>query len=104
MMGTNEFFYALIAAALSAPMAILAYRRSIKVDKVAEKAGIATETRAGTAQIIEGLSMLIDNLQEDNKAFRDEVKYLTERIKVIISECDRVKTELQNLQRKYSGM
>lgn len=62
-------------------LGILAYRRSRKVDAVAEQSGVATETRAGIAQIIQGLNDMIENLQEDNQVFRAEGKDWAVRIK-----------------------
>lgn len=82
-------------------LGILAYRQSRKVDAVAEQSGVATETRAGTAQIIEGLNNLVDNLQEDNKVFRDELKYLTQTLGAVVLERDELRKEVARLRRKY---
>src|SRR5688572_27423201 len=82
-------------------LGLLAYRRSRRVDAVAAQSGIATETRAGTAQIIEGLNHLIDNLQEDNAVIRADFKYLTTRLDTVIEERDALRREVAELRRKY---
>lgn len=92
------------AVAIGLPATILgylAYRRSRRVDAVAEQSGAVTETRAGTEQIIQGLNDLIDNLQTDNKTFRDDIRYLTLRLDTIAAERDRLKKEVARLRRKY---
>lgn len=82
-------------------LAYLAYRRSVRVDAISAQSGIVDATRAGTAQIIEGLNNLIDNLQEDNKAFREDLKYCSARLDGLIAERDGLKRELFRLRRKY---
>lgn len=100
-MTTRDYVIAITAGLPSIVVAVLTYRRSTKVDSVAAQAGIATESRAGTAQIIEGLNGLIDNLQEDNVAFRDEVRYLTGRMTELIAEGDACRRKLNDLHRRY---
>ena len=82
-------------------LGFLAWWRSRKVDAVAEQSGAVTETRAGTAQVIDGLNQLIDNLQDDNRLFREDIKYLTLRLDVIVKERDELRRELNRLNRKY---
>lgn len=82
-------------------LGLMAYIRSLRVDAVAEQSGVATETRAGTAQIIQGLNDLIDNLQTDNKVFRDDIKYLTLRLDAFAAEREELRKEVARLRRKY---
>lgn len=82
-------------------LGFLAYWRSRKVDAVAEQSGVANESRAGTAQIIEGLNSLIDNLQIDNKQFRDDIRYCASRLDAISIERDRFREEVARLRRRY---
>lgn len=99
----EQVIYGLLIGLPSFLLGYLAYRRARKVDQVAAQSGVATETRAGTTQIIEGLNQLIDNLQDDNRTFREDIKYLTLRLDVIIKERDHLRRELTRLQRKYGN-
>jgi hypothetical protein len=89
------------SAITGAGLGFLAYRRSIHVDAVSTQSGIATDNRAGTAQIIDGLNKLIDNLQEDNQSFRDDLKQCAVRIEAISAERDVLRLELAKLRRLY---
>lgn len=82
-------------------LAYLAYRRSVKVDRISAQSGAVDSARAGTAQIIEGLNNLIDNLQEDNKAFREDLKHITGRLEECMTAREVLKHELLRLRRKY---
>lgn len=97
----QQVVYGLVIGLPSFLLGYLAYRRSRKVDAVSAQSGIATETRAGTAQIIEGLNQLIDNLQDDNRLFREDIKYLTLRLDAISKERDELRRKLNRLNRLY---
>lgn len=98
---TEQVFTALLIGLPSFLLGYLAYRRARKVDAVAAQSGVITETRAGTAQIIEALNLLVDQLQDDNRTFREDIKYLTLRLDAIAKERDELKRQLSRLQRKY---
>lgn len=98
---SEQVIYGLLIGLPSFLLGYLAYRRARKVDAVAAQSGMITETRAGTTQIIEGLNQLIDNLQDDNRSFREDIKYLTLRLDVIVKERDQLRRRLVQLQRKY---
>lgn len=100
-MNWGEVAIALVVGLPGITVAVLAYRRSRKVDAVSEKTGIAANGRAGTAQVIEGLKVLIDNLQEDNKAFRDDIRSLTLRLDVVAAERDAFRLEVARLRKRY---
>lgn len=70
------------------------YRRSKKADTVAEKAG-------AVEQIINGLNILVENLQEDNKDLRSTVSELKDALEKALKERDDAKKDLKTLQRKY---
>lgn len=101
MVDVDPIIQAVLIGLPSFCLGYLAYRRSRKVDKVAEQSGIATETRAGTTQIIEGLNQLIDNLQEDNKAFREDIRHCGTRLDIIVKERDELRVRLNDMLRKY---
>lgn len=100
-MTPRDAVFALVIGLPSFLLGYLAYRRARKVDAVAAQSGVVTETRAGTAQIIEGLNQLINNLQDDNRVIREDLKYLTLRLDAIAKERDGFKRQLNRLQRKY---
>jgi len=100
-MDNRELIVAIWAGVTSIGLAYLTYRKSIKVDAVAAQASIGGESRAGTAQIIEGLNSLVDQLQEDNKDLREEARNLLIRIASLISESEDVRRRLMAFQRKY---
>lgn len=100
-MEMQQGLYALLAAIPSIFIAWLAYRRSQKVDAVAEQSGIANESRAGQAQIIEGLNRIIDNLQEDNKTGRDYAQYLLNRLDLSDKDRETLRGQLMRMHRKF---
>lgn len=87
----------------SAALGYLAYRRSRKVDALSAQSGVAVENREGLALIIAGLNSHIDNLQDDNKSFRDDIRFLTSRLDAIQDERDLLKLELARMRRKYGN-
>lgn len=97
----NAILIALAAGIPSFLLGFLAYRRSVKVDAVAAQVSVSTDSRAGTQQIIEGLNSLVENLQEDNKALRDEARYLLQRISNLTEETNKLKAELDIFRKKY---
>lgn len=88
----NAAVVAVIAGVPSFLLGFLAYRRSVKVDAVAAQSGVATLSQSGTAQIIEGLNRLVDQLQEDNAAFRADVLIVKARAD-LRDEAHRVEVE-----------
>lgn len=70
------------------------YRRSQKADTVAEKAG-------AVEQIINGLNILVENLQEDNKDLRSTVSELKDALETALKERDNARKDLKTLQRQY---
>lgn len=97
----EQALYALLIGLPATVLGLLAYRRSRKVDAVTEQAGVASESRAGTGQIIEGLNQLIDNLQDDNREFREELRRVIQRCDGVANERDALRREVNRLYRKY---
>jgi hypothetical protein len=87
----------------SAALGYLAYKRSRKVDAISAQSGAVSENRAGMTQIIESLNQLIDNLQDDNKSFRDDIRFLTGRLDVTLRERDDLRREVDRLYRRYGN-
>lgn len=85
-------------------VAYLGYRRSRRVDAVTEQSGVATETRAGTQQIIEGLNRLIDQVQDDNTGFRDDLKQCAARVEAIGVRLEKVTAERDELRKDLARM
>lgn len=97
----NEIVIALVAAVPAFLIGFLAYRRSIKVDKVSAQSGVASDQRAGTQQLIEGLNTLLDQAQETIKEDREVKKLLEARIEKFIVDLDACKAENARLRRKF---
>lgn len=77
------------------------YKRGSKSDAVAGQLGMASETRAGTQQIMDGLNALIDQLQEGAATHKDTVAYLQARLDHVIDENIALKVENLALRRQY---
>lgn len=90
-----------VSAAVALTLGVLTYRRSRRVDAISAQTGAADATRAGTAQIIEALNGLVDNLQEDNRGFRDDIRHCGTRLEALTNERDELRRELARLRRKY---
>lgn len=98
---------AALIAATSITAAVLTYRRSKKVDRAAERSGVASETR-------EDLAQLIDALQADNASLREEAKYRDARIETQLAArdariaacettCEELRRELNRMHRRYGN-
>lgn len=77
------------------------YRRSVRIDKVSEQTGIASDKTAGIAQAFEGLkehiaglNAFIAMLQEDSRIDKEDIKNLT-------IQRDALQKELNRMYRKY---
>lgn len=101
MDSSSTVIVALVGAAVSLTIAFLGHRRSKLVDATSAQSGVASNHRAGTAQVLEGLNDLVDQLQEDNQSFRLDIKDLAARLNVVTLERDALKLELARLRRKY---
>jgi uncharacterized coiled-coil protein SlyX len=86
---------------IGAAIAWSGHRRSKRVDAVSEQSGVATEARAGTAQIIEGLNQLIDQLQEDYREARLELRAMVLRLDALAKERDALTLDLARLRKRY---
>ena len=97
----GQVIQAVVIGLPSFALGYLAYRRSRKVDAVAEQSGVATETRAGIAQIIDGLNKLIDQQQEDLVRLRDALGKSVSDALARDKECNEMRKQLNRLNRKY---
>lgn len=79
----------------------LSHRRSRKVDAVSEQSGIAADTRAGVAQAFEELTSLARLVQDDNQAFRDDLKQCNARFEGLTMKYDALNRQLVRMHRKY---
>lgn len=80
---------------------LMKFRQAQKIDATSAQSGVASNHRAGTAQILEGLNDLIDQLQEDNQSFRLDIKDLAARLNVVTLERDALKLEVARLKKRY---
>lgn len=91
---------ALVGVVGGMAVSLLGYRRSRKVDAVSAQSGIASETRAGTAQVIDALNALLDQVQEDNKEFRAEGREFKEAIRQCADHLTQVSAERDEARRE----
>lgn len=81
----------------------LGYQRSKKVDAWSERLGVTTETREGTEQIIQGLTKLVDQLQESDGDKKETIRYLDTRLAACFAGYEEEKKENARLRRKYGN-
>lgn len=87
----------IVAAAGVISTIILSYKgfnRSKKADETTAKAG-------AVEQIINGLNILVESLQEDNKTLREQVKELRSGLENATKERDSLKRQVEKLHIKY---
>lgn len=93
-------------------ISLLGLRRAYHNDKVTEQSGIVAGNATAVAQVISGLNQIIDNLQDDNRVFREEIKALTRnfreevkllnvRLEAVIKERDALRKECNFYITKY---
>lgn len=103
----GEIAYGLGTAVLGATVSILGYRKSQKNDAIAAQAGVSSETRAGTEQVIEGMNKLVDQQQEDIATLRarlgEQAEYYTKQLDEIEKKCGLMKAELDRFRQKYGN-
>lgn len=97
---TWEQITALVGVLGGVVLGVLGYRRSRQVDATSAQAGMVTEARAGTAQIIGGLNALLDQVQEDNQDFRTELRHCAARVLAVEAERDACRREFAEYRRQ----
>lgn len=80
---------------------ILGYRRATKIDKATENAAVIAAQTGSVGQVIAGLNDIIDNLQDDNKIWRESFKEISVKLGEVIGERDLLQKELDALKKKY---
>lgn len=95
----TESIIGVFSAVGAVALGVLTWRRSTQVDAVAARLGVTAETREGASQIIQGLSTLAENLQEDNVGTRAEIKYMTTRFEKLVTAQEECKAEVARLRR-----
>lgn len=69
----------------------LAHRRSKKVDTASAQSGVASNHRAGTQQVIEGFTGLVDQLQQENDKLRSDAAERATRLEALTLEVARLR-------------
>lgn len=100
-MDRTAIIVALVGATVSLVIGVLGHRRSKRVDATSAQSGLASTHQAGTAQILEGLNDLIDQLQEDTVTFRSDIRELVVRLDAVTAERDALRLEVARLRQKY---
>lgn len=112
MTDMNQTMYALIVGIPSFAISLLLYLRSRKVDKVAEQAGVTASSQAGTAQIIEGLNLMLTRQAGETQQWRDDfrdlraytnqrIDLMTQRLEARELENDHLKSQLALMIRRF---
>lgn len=101
MTPTAQTIYGVVVLLTSFIIGFLAYMWSRKVDAATAQSGFITKTRTNTAQIIEGLNQLINNLRIDNGLFLEDIRLLTTRIGARDKEIDELRQRINWLNRRY---
>lgn len=85
---------------IAAVSGYLLHKRSKVSDAVSAQSGVASEHRAGTQQIIEGLNKLLDQAQETIVDDREVIKLLEGRVETFSALLDACKAENARLRRE----
>lgn len=103
MTGTQQFILGVASAAIAAVSGYLLHKRSKVADAVSAQSGAASEHRAGTQQVIEGLNLLLNQYRESSDDDRDVIKLLEGRIETFSAQLEACKAENARLRRKYGN-
>lgn len=98
----NPAVVGLILAIPGAIFAYLAYRRSLRVDKAAEQAGLANIHGNEIGQIIAGLNNVITAVQSDNDDLREAVGKISTRLDIVESGNIDLRAKLRESERENS--
>lgn len=90
-MDRTAIIVAVVGAVVSLAIGILGHRRSVSVDATSAQSGVASNHRAGTQQIIEGLNGLVNQLQEENERLRTEAAGRATRLEAMTIEVARLR-------------
>lgn len=72
-------------------------------DAVAAASGMDTASRAGYAQAQATMEAIAETYQEDNREFREQVKYLNGRLDACHAEREALRIEVARLVKKYGN-
>lgn len=79
----------------------LGYKRAVKVDRATENTAAIAAQSGEVSQVIAGLNILIENLQEDNKTWRENFKELSVKLAEVIKERDQLQKDYNAIAKKY---
>lgn len=96
----SPLVHILVGALPATMLGVLAHRQSVKADRVAELSGIASSQRSGTAQVIEGMNALADNLQVDNAQLRIAVRECATNMALVMTERDDLLRQVRQLAKE----
>lgn len=100
-MGPSEALVAVAAGVPSFLLGYLAYRRSVRVDAVAAQVSVSDDSRAGVAQVVEGLNRIIDGLNRLLDQVQEENAGLRAQLTLVIEECGHLRHKVAELQKRY---
>lgn len=82
-------------------MGLLKFMQSRKVDAVSLQSGAASNHRAGTQQVIDGLNTLLNQYRESSDDDRDVIKLMEGRLDKYALDLDACRAENVRLREKY---
>lgn len=80
---TNPIIVGAIVGLPASILGFMAYRRSARLDKVAEQAALLQTQGAAAQRVLDGLNQIVTNLQEDNRILREQAVELSRRITLL---------------------
>lgn len=91
-------------------LGILGYRRAVRADRTATVDAATTAAGETTRRIINGLNILLDNVQKDNDFLRKqqerdrvELTRVREKLTVVEEDCKGIRAELAALNATING-
>lgn len=79
----------------------LAYRRSVRADKISEQSGIASNKTEGIAQALDGMNKLVVSLNAYILLLQADSAVDKEDIKILTIQRDTLQKELNRMYKKY---
>lgn len=75
----------------------LTLRRGNRVDRATAQQAVVAARGSEVSQVIDGLNRLVDNLQEDNRIWRQSLESVSHRLSACITEREELQRKLNDL-------
>lgn len=98
----NPALIGLVIAIPSFILGLLAYKRSVKVDKTTAQSQSETNQIGAVNQVIDNLNKLVETYQKDNEIQRKIVDELNLKLDIATAKIDKLTEEVRALNAKIS--